>query len=141
MNRMKEQQNQRLHQFLEEINKEILLETNSYLIENDCVKQYVIMVNTSFCANILHKGLGYANRLYNHIVKVEYRRICRLIISQGLDKTTMNEILCALNKAKRKLLSESSVNHSKQRIDVFYQFVGGNRQKYQMNRNAINKVY
>lgn len=141
MNQMKEQQNQCLYQFLEKINQVIRSETNPYPLEKNCVEQYVMMVNTSFCANVLHKGLAYANRLYNHIIQVEYKRICRLIIRQELEKTTMRRLLYALKKAKKKLLTESPINQSKQGVDIFYQFIGGNRQRYQKNRNAINKIY
>ena len=139
--RIEELKNQQLYQFLEKLNKEIPYQENKQKIEAYCVHQYKLLVNMSFSANILHKGLDYARHLYNHVVKIEYTRLCKMIIKQDFDKVITEELLKKMKKAQNELLLHSPMTKESEGIDIFYGFTGGNRKKYKANRNAIKQMY
>lgn len=139
--RVEEQKNNLLYQFLEKLNKEIPYQENKQKIEESCVQQYKLLVNMSFSANILFKGLDYANRVYNHIAKIEYKRLRKIILKQNFDIKMTEELLKKLKKARKELFLHSPVSKKSEGIDIFYGFTGGNRKKYKANRKAIKKMY
>ncbi|WP_207694295.1 hypothetical protein DOK67_0002355 [Enterococcus sp. DIV0212c] len=139
--RVEEQKNQLLYQFLEKLNKEIPYQENKQKNEESCVHQYKLLVNMSFSANILYKGLDYASHVYNHVAKIEYTRLCKLIIKQNFDKDVTEGLLKKLKKAQNELFLHSPVTKKSEGIDIFYGFTGGNRKKYKANRKAIKQMY
>lgn len=139
--RIEEQKNDLLHQFLAKLNHEIPYQETIQSIEERCVYQYKLLVNMSFSANVLHKGLDYAAKLYNHIVKIEYTRLCKMIIKQGFDNHTTESLLKKIKKAQNELLLQSPLTKETAGIDIFYEFTGGKRKKYRSNRKAIQQMY
>ncbi|MTD38665.1 hypothetical protein GIX45_08485 [Erwinia sp. CPCC 100877] len=138
--KIEEQKTQMLHQFLERLNREIP-KHNEAKLEDTCVNQYKLLVNMSFSANILYKGLDFAGKLYNHVVKIEYKRLCKVIINQNYEPQLAEDLLKKLKKAQKELLQQSPLIKKSVGIDIFYNFTGGNRKKYQSNRKAIKKIY
>jgi hypothetical protein len=138
--KIEEQKTQLLHQFLERLNREIP-NHNEAKLEDTYVNQYKLLVNMSFSANILYKGLDFAGKLYNHVVKVEYKRLCKVIINQEYEKQLAEDLLKRLKKAQKELLQQSPLVKKSVGIDIFYNFTGGNRKKYQSNRKVIKKIY
>ncbi|MEI5995359.1 hypothetical protein [Candidatus Enterococcus mansonii] len=141
ISKIEEQKNHLLYQFLEKLNKEIPCQESKQKIEECCVQQYKLLVNMSFSANILYKGLDYASQLYTHIANIEYARLSKLIIKQNFDKQRTEDILKRLKKAKKELLLYSPIAKESKGMDIFYGFTGGNRKKYKANRNAISQMY
>lgn len=139
--KIEEQKNHLLYQFLEKLNNEIPHQDSNKNIEEILVHQYKLLVNMSFSANILYKGLDYANHVYTHIAKVEYTRLCKLIVKQNFDKELTETLLKKLKSAQKNLFSHSPVTKESAGIDIFYGFTGGNRKKYKANRNAIKQMY
>ncbi|EOL43382.1 hypothetical protein [Enterococcus caccae] len=139
--KIEEQKNDLLHQFLARLNNEIPYQENKLKMEEHCVIQYKLLVNMSFSANILYKGLDYANKVYNHVVKIEYSRLCKMIIKQELDSNVTEKILKKLKKAQNEMIVQSPVTTESGGIDIFYEFTGGNRKKYRSNRKAIQQMY
>lgn len=139
--RIEEQKNQHLYQFLEKLNNEIPHQENKQKMEAYCVHQYKLLVNMSFSANILYKGLEYASHVYNHVVKIEYTRLCKMIIKQNFDQAITEDILKKLKKAQSELFLHAPMTKESKGIDIFYGFTGGNRKKYKANRSAIKQMY
>lgn len=139
--RIEEQKNHLLYQFLEKLNQEIPHQENKQKMEESCVHQYKLLVNMSFSANILYKGLEYASHVYNHVAKIEYTRLCKMIIKQNFDKKVTEELLKKLKKAQNDLFLHSPITKESEGIDIFYGFTGGNRKKYKANRKAIKQMY
>ncbi|WP_086312788.1 hypothetical protein A5821_000339 [Enterococcus sp. 7F3_DIV0205] len=139
--RVEEQKNHLLYQFLEKLNREVPYQENKQKLEDSCVHQYKLLVNMSFSANILYKGLDYAGHVYNHVAKIEYTRLCKMIIKQNFDKDVTEELLKKLKKAQNELFLHSPLTKESEGIDIFYGFTGGNRKKYKANRNAIKRMY
>lgn len=135
------QKNQLLYQFLERLNEQLPKKEFQEKMEDICIQQYQLLVNMSFSANILFKGVGYANQLYNHIVKIEYTRVCQSIIKQNFDRQLTEELLKKLKHAQRDLLFHSPSKKQSEGIAIFYGFTGGNRKKYKANRKAIRQMY
>ncbi|MBO0422113.1 hypothetical protein [Enterococcus plantarum] len=138
---VEEQKNDLLYQFLERLNKEIPHQENNQKIEDSCVHQYRLLVNMSFSANILYKGVDYASQVYNHVVKIEYKRLCKMIIKQGVEREVTEALLRKLKKVQNELFLHSPLNKASEGIDIFYGFTGGNRKKYKANRKAIKRMY
>ncbi|MFD1899535.1 hypothetical protein [Enterococcus termitis] len=139
--KIEEQKNHLLYEFLEKLNKEVPSQSDNQKIEEAFVHQYKLLVNMSFSANILYKGLDYAAHLYNHIAKIEYSRLRKMIIKQKYDQQTTERILKRIKKAQHELLQQSPLVKKSEGIDIFYGFTGGNRQKYKSNRKAIKQMY
>lgn len=139
--RVEEQKNHLLYQFLEKLNREIPHQENNQRMEEHCVNQYKLLVNMSFSANILYKGLDYACHVYNHVAKIEYTRLCKLIIKQNFDRDLTEALLKKLKKAQNELFLHSPLTKESEGIDIFYGFTGGNRKKYKANRKAIKQMY
>lgn len=139
--KIEEQKNQLLYQFLEKLNKEIPNRESNQKIEEHCVHQYKLLVNMSFSANILHRGLAYASKVYNHVAKIEYTRLSKMIIRQNLDKERTEKLLKKLKSAQKELFLHSPVAKESEGIDIFYGFTGGNQKKYKANRKAIKRMY
>lgn len=135
------QKKQLLYQFLEKLNKQLPQQENIEQMEVGWVQQYKLLVNMSFSANILFKGIEYANQLYNHIVKIEYTRLCKLVIKQDFEQQITESTLRKLKRAHNELLKYSPVAKESEGIEIFYGFTGGNRKKYKANRNAIKQIY
>ncbi|MGX7245687.1 hypothetical protein ACWOC1_12665 [Enterococcus quebecensis] len=141
ISRIEEQKNHLLYQFLEKLNKEIPNQENNLKMEETYIRQYKLLVNMSFSANILYKGVDYASHVYNHVVKIEYTRLCKMIIKQNLDKQVTEELLKNLKRTQNELLLHSPITKNSEGIDIFYSFTGGNRKKYRANRKAIKQMY
>lgn len=135
------QKKQLLYQFLERLNSQIPQQKNVEQLEESWIQQYKLLVNMSFSANILFRGVDYANHLYNHIVKIEYTRLCKLVIKQDFEQQIIESILRKLKQAYNELLKFSPVTKQSEGIDIFYGFTGGNRKKYKANRHAIKQMY
>lgn len=139
--KIEEQKNQLLYQFLVKLNKEIPNQEYNLKMEETCTHQYKLLVNMSFSANVLYKGLDYASHLYNHVAKIEYTRLCKVIIKQNFDKNVTETLLKKLKKAQNELLLHSPVSNHIEGMDIFYGFTGGNRKKYKSNQKAIKRMY
>lgn len=139
--RIEEQKNRLLYQFLERLNREIPHQKHKQKMEENCVQQYKLLVNMTFSANVLYKGLNYASHVYNHVAKIEYTRLCKVIVKQNFDKEVTEELLKKLKKTQNELVHHSPMTKESEGIDIFYGFTGGNRKKYKTNRNAIKQMY
>ncbi|WP_348922718.1 hypothetical protein [Enterococcus rotai] len=139
--RIEEQKNDLLYQFLARLNNEIPYQENKQKMAESCVHQYKLLVNMSFSANVLHRGLDYASKVYNHVAKIEYTRLCKMIIKQNFDKKITEELLKRLKKTQNELFLQSPITNESGGIDIFYEFTGGKRKKYRSNRKAIQQMY
>ncbi|MBO0446876.1 MULTISPECIES: hypothetical protein [Enterococcus] len=139
--KIEEQKNHLLYQFLVRLNNEIPYQENKERMEETCIQQYKLLVNMSFSANVLYKGLDYASHVYNHVAKIEYTRLCKMIIKEGFEQSVTEDILKKLKKTQNELFRHSPITKESEGIDIFYGFTGGNRKKYKANRKAIQQMY
>ena len=105
--KLEERKNYLLYEFLEKLNKEVPFQNDGRKLEEAFVQQYKMMVNMSFSANILYKGLDYASRLYNHIAKIEYTRLHKFIIYHQFDPQHTEMLLKRIKKAHNELVQNS----------------------------------
>lgn len=108
---------------------------------DELIGQYETTINLSFSANILHNGLEYAGRLYNHIVKIEYKRFTQFVIKQSLDSSVKEYIVLRLKKTKKRLLLQSPMKHENSGLEILYLVTGGKRKKYCENHQIIKQIY
>ncbi|MCA5012996.1 MULTISPECIES: hypothetical protein [unclassified Enterococcus] len=139
--KLEERKNYLLYEFLEKLNREVPFQNDGRKLEEAFVQQYKMMVNMSFSANILYKGLDYASQLYNHIAKIEYTRLHQFIIHHQFDPQHTEILLKRIKKAHNELVQNSPRTKKSEGVEIFYGFTGGNRKKYKMNRKAITQMY
>lgn len=108
---------------------------------DELVNQYETTVNLAFSANILYNGLEYAGRLYNHIVKLEYKRFTQFVIKQTLVSSVKEYIVSRLRKTKKRLLLHSPMKRANSGLEILYLVTGGRRKKYSENHQMIQQMY
>lgn len=108
---------------------------------DELLGQYETIINLSFSANILHNGLEYAGRLYNHVVKLEYKRFTQFVIKQPLDSAVKEYIVLRLKKTKKRLLRHSPMKQENSGLEILYLVTGGRRKKYSENHQIIKQIY
>ncbi|MGK0675691.1 hypothetical protein ACSFB8_04780 [Enterococcus faecalis] len=136
-----EWKNQRLHQFFAKLNGELPQITEDQQVEACCLSQYEQFVAITFSANILLKGVDYANRIYNHIVKVECTRLSKEIVKQPMNPAMKEKMLLNIQKKKKELLIHSPLGTVGESIALFYQTTGGMKEKYAPTRKAVKRIF
>lgn len=139
--RTEEWKNQHVHQFFARLNRELPVLNEQKNWELQCVQQYEQFVTITFSANILFKGVSYANRIYNHIVKVECTRLSKEIVKQPIDPMMKEQMLIGIHKKKKELILHSPIGQEGESIALFYQITGNNKQKYEPTRSAIKRIF
>jgi hypothetical protein len=135
-----EWKNQRLHQFFARLNQE-LPQLKAGQMNEQCLQQYEQFVAVTFSANIFLKGIDYANRIYNHIAKVECTRLSKEIAKQPLEPLVKEQILLSIHRKKKELLLHSPLDNEGESIALFYQTTGNNKQKYAPTRQAVKRIF
>lgn len=127
-----------LHQFFGLLTKSMPQEEQWNELCQERFRQFVYL---TFSANVLHQGLSAACRLYNHIVKVEYTRLCRYICQQAFDGVTTERLLAQMRQTRNELLKSSPCHDHAKGMQLFFNEVGGFRKKYVKRQKSILTMY
>lgn len=136
-----ERKNQEICEILARLRNELSEGKTGQNRIDDFLAHYERTINLTFIANALHYGLKYAERLYNQIVKMEYKRFTQFVIKQPLDSKVKEYIFLRLKKVKKRLLLHSPRKKENYGLDILYLVTGGRRKKYSGNQQFITQMY
>lgn len=127
---------------LNELSKRIPTDCSEEVIFDLYIQEYEQVVNRMFSATIFYRGMDYACSMYKHIVKVEYRRFCVLLIKKVADEPIREQILLSMRKKRNQLLRTApSTSEKTAGFEIFYSLTGGFRKKYKQDRKAVGQMY
>lgn len=139
---IEERNRQQVYRMLNELSVRIPSDDSDVVVFDLYIQEYERMVNRMFSANVFFKGMDHACRVYKHIVKVEYRRFCRLIIQKIEDISLRERVLLNIRKTRNRLLKVApSISREELGFEIFYGTTGGFRKKYRTDRKAIQQMH
>lgn len=137
----KKKQKVELAAFIEQL-QEQLPQVNEKKASNlNFIEEYRQLVALTFGANILFKGVRYANRLHNHVVHVCYTNSLKLIIRERLAPEETKKLIEQLQATHNQLMQYTFAVEEAHGLANFYQAVGGNKKKHKINQKAIFTLY
>lgn len=130
-----------LTKFIDQLQEQLPQASEKTASDRNFIEEYRQLVALTFGANTLFKGVGYANRLHNHVVHVCYSNSLKLIIQEELEPEETKKMLLRLKTAHNQLLQCALTTEKSQGLMTFYQTIGGSKKKHKVNQQVVFKLY